>query len=580
MSLWDEEDNSNVDNNDYIDNQDFSNKEYRQFLINTLVNYSKCNNLVNELFEKLSINLIDISKENKEKILEIFTKNSKLLYSENSYLNNPIKGMRLISDIIYSKNRNNKSELELLFDKFDYYLNNDFIEFSSQISIPNEAKLYKELISIRDELFEDIKFSELVNKTLIGIGGSFSAGKSSFLNSILDRDVNADDILPTDTNPTTSIPTYLVKKDSSISSNNDTDIYTFNKDGEKSKIDKEALLAISHEFNKIYNFGLISIVNKIVVDIGCMPYENIAFLDTPGYSKSDGEEDIDENIAQNHLRNIDSMIWLIDAENGVIQHGDIKFIQSLDFNKEILFILNKADKKPKSDIKSILSTVKNSLNKANIKYTDVVAYSSHEKKEYFSVNKIECFLTKHNKSKKINFQLKIKDILKEYEKHIKDIGQKNKALLEIFNQIDTLGYSFISEVDNFENMLDKVKKDILKNNKDKINYMQLEEFLIRSIGSIDTFFNQRIYQENNKKKFKLYSTKKFPIWKIEEISRKERLLLPTFSEIQKLDKNMKDSLICKKIHYVLLSNDKQTSYNLKNGKLLEFKNSYFIYRER
>ena len=384
MSLWDDiEDTKNEDTN--IENQDFSDKKYRNSLINNLVNYSIHNNIVNELFKELSINLKDIPKEDKEKILEVFTQNSKLLDSENSYLNNPIKGMRLISDIIHSKKRADKSELETLFDSFDEFLNNDFIKFSSKISIPNEAELYKEIMSIRDELLEDIKFSELVNKTHIGIGGSFSAGKSSFLNSILNRDV--DDILPTDTNPTTSIPTYLVNKEISTSStDSEIDIYTFNKNGEKSIIDKEALLAISHEFNKVYNFGLISIINKIVVNINCMPYEHIAFLDTPGYSKSDGEEDIDKNIALNHLKNIDAMIWLIDIENGVIRNGDIKFIQGLNLKKEILFVLNKADKKPQSEIENILLTVKKTLKRANIKYIDVIAYSSHEKKEYFATN--------------------------------------------------------------------------------------------------------------------------------------------------------------------------------------------------
>ena len=487
--------------------------------------------------------------------------------------------MRLISDIIHAKNRNIKTEIEILFDKFDDYLKNDFMNFSNQISIPNEAKLYKELMNVRDELFEDIKFSELVNKTHIGIGGSFSAGKSSFLNSILDENIDADDILPTDTNPTTSIPTYLIKKESAISTNKDINIYTFNKYGEKSKIDKEALLAISHEFNKIYNFGLISIINKIVVDINCMPYENIAFLDTPGYSKSDGEEDIDKNIAQNHLKNIDSMIWLIDAENGVIQNGDIKFIQSLNLEKEILFILNKADKKPKSDIKNILTMIKKTLDKANIKYIDVVAYSSHEKKEYFSTNIIECFLIKHNRAKETNFKSKILNILKYYKRHLEYIEEKNKNLLKLFNQLDTFGYAFTSTVDDFDDTLEAIKKEILKSYKDKADYKELEKRLIENISSIEAFLNKKNHHDKKKKIFKLYSEKKFPIWKIKEISKNKRLRLPTFKEIQTLDKNTKDRLICKKIYYVLLS-DKQTSYNLKDGRLLKFKNSYFLYRKK
>ena len=492
--------------------EDFSNQENRDLLIKDWMK----KNIIEDVFKELSIQLQDLSEEEKENILQVFTQNSKLLDSKNSYLNNPIKGMRLISNIIDSKEKKEKNKLEELFEKFDNFLNKEFIEFSSKISIENEAELYRELLTIRDEMYESIKFSELINKKHIGIGGSFSAGKSSFLNSILNRDINAEDILPIDSVPTTSIPTYIVKKQQSTSDS--IDIYSFNKNGEKSKIDKESLLAISHEFNKIYKFGLISIINKIVVDVDSMPYENIAFLDTPGYSKADGKENIDNNIAQKHLQNIDSMIWLIDADNGVIRNGDMKFIKSLEFRGDILFIINKADKKPEKDIKEIIDVTKESLKRANISFVDVVAYSSHDKEEYFSSNKIESFLKSRNNLQIINFESKIIKILIEYKNHIKQMQKNSSDVLKVLNQIDLYGEEIIDSVDNFDELLQRSKKEVIKHKSDEKSYENIKKEIIEIVEKVDASFNKNLDTNNIYNKAKKYKEAKEYINAIEKYS--------------------------------------------------------------
>ncbi len=490
MGLWNEVEEDNLKENEKLN---LSQETTRDFIINDLIDYSLTNDVRNELFEKLSIKIQDISIEEKEKVLEIFTKNSKLLDSSNSYLNNPIKGMRLISSIIKKNLSKDKTKLEVKFDEFNSFLKNDFIDFSNQISIPNEAELYNKLTNIRDELSEDIKFSELVNKTHIGVGGSFSAGKSSFLNSILGRGIKADDILPIDSIPTTSIPTYIVKKDKNFNlSTDDINIYTFNQDGNRSKIDKESLLAISHEFNKIYDFGLTSIINKIVVDVDTMSYKNIAFLDTPGYSKADGEDNIDQNIAQKHLINADSLIWLIDADNGIIRDGDIQFIKSLDFKGDILFILNKADKKPKQDIINILEAIRETLVKYNIDYKDIVAYSSHDREEYFSDNKINNFLDNKNIVKIIDFKEKTLSILKEYSQYIQDTKNKSSTLLKLFNELDLYGNDIVSSLSDFDKTLNSIKDDRNQNKKDIKAYDKINNSLSEILSSMDKLFNQQI----------------------------------------------------------------------------------------
>lgn len=121
MSLWEsaeKENNMGKINKEEkeLSCENFRDKENRSILILDWIE----NNIINDVLKEIYINLQNLSEDDKEKILEIFTKNSKLLNSENSYLNNPIKGMKLISNIISPSQNNNKNNLETYYDDFTY----------------------------------------------------------------------------------------------------------------------------------------------------------------------------------------------------------------------------------------------------------------------------------------------------------------------------------------------------------------------------------------------------------------------------------------------------------------------------
>ena len=392
------------------------------------------------------------NREDIDSLIELFIDESDLLPdSQNKYLRNPFYGIEFIANIL-RKNSKEITYFEKSFNKFNNLLKFDFLYFLNSIALKNSTQLYQQLLDIRDELEEDIKFQELLDKTVIGIGGSFSAGKSSFLNSILETN---EDILPVETTPTTSIPTYIVKSSKD-------GIYTFNKEGEKSKINKDGLLAISHEFKNIYDFGLISILQKIIIDSKKMPYENIAFLDTPGYSKADGKEQTDREIAKSHLKNLNALIWLIDIDNGTIKNSDIEFIKSLKLNQdiEILFIFNKADKKPQKDIQNILQLSKETLQKEIKNSFEVTAYSSHNKEEFVlqeknkhkgikiikKADRIPFFINKYNNKNSKRFFNRIKNALDSFGNNLLEEKIKNQKNIKLFNKLDTFALDVDIEV--------------------------------------------------------------------------------------------------------------------------------------
>ena len=77
----------------------------------------------------------------------------------------------------------------------------------SDIAINEETEYYSGFIKAADKLKEIRRYTILEDKTIIGIGGHFSAGKSKFIKSI----AGIGDLLPEATTPSTSIPTYIIK---------------------------------------------------------------------------------------------------------------------------------------------------------------------------------------------------------------------------------------------------------------------------------------------------------------------------------------------------------------------------------
>ena len=108
-------------------------------------------------------------------------------------------------------------------------------------------------------------------------------------------------------------------------------------------------------------------------------YDNIAFLDTPGYSKPDSEKysaKTDEQIARGQLNSSNYILWFVQADAGTITEEDIKFIKTLREDIPKLIIVNKADKKNVADLKDIIAKIRSTLDLKGIRYLDVFAFTS------------------------------------------------------------------------------------------------------------------------------------------------------------------------------------------------------------
>lgn len=294
--------------------------------------------------------------------------------------------------------------------------------------------------SLLDRLKTPALYSMLENRNLIGVGGSFSSGKSSFLNCMFFEDgSNADDAqdsltLPEDQNPSTSVLSFLVKSKQQRSQN---EAIVINNHGAQVTIKSHELTAISHSFTDDFGINLANFISfiNIPVSSSLLP-NNIVFVDTPGYTKAQGQQEINESDrdkAYNQLRSVDYLIWIFDVQNGTIDSKSLEFIKQLAPRNKVLCIANKCDLWPDDKVASVVKSAKDNFSReltaANIKLFDVVPFSAYKPENYpRSYDRIIDFLKEASNNTSNSTSL-----VTQLQQHIETVDQLLSEAIEIYS---------------------------------------------------------------------------------------------------------------------------------------------------
>lgn len=237
-------------------------------------------------------------------------------------------------------------------------------------------ELYTDFKSEYEKFRDFILYDKLIGKNIIALGGGFSSGKSSFLNALMGKMV-----LPADIDPSTSVPTYIVSGEKH-------NVMGINVFDTKVQMQPRDIKKIAHGFGEVEDdddekvadaVTLGHVLENIFFSTPLHKYDNIAFLDTPGYSKPDSEKysaKTDEQIARGQLNSSNYILWFVQADAGTITEEDIKFIKTLREDIPKLIIVNKADKKNLPDLKDIIAKIKSTLDIKGIRYVDVFPFTS------------------------------------------------------------------------------------------------------------------------------------------------------------------------------------------------------------
>ncbi|WP_306603354.1 dynamin family protein [Azonexus sp.] len=268
-------------------------------------------------------------------------------------------------------------------------------------------------------------FPDLAQKFVVAFGGGFSAGKSSLINALLGKR-----LLVTEVDPTTSLPTYLLRGDEDA-------IHAQNLFGQHIRLADEEFLSLTHDEFVRYGSNVSRLLRSAIISRSDFPWKNLTLIDTPGYTKHEDKrhgERTDEHIARTQLNSAQAIVWVIDARQGCITEDDIKFLTTLRPEIPRLFALSRADQKPAEDIVGIVAGIRATLEKRNLPFVDVVAVSAR-RKEWSSTPILEQLSRWNGAGRELRFAHNFKHQFTRYTRHLDDERRQAQQHLNRLNRI-------------------------------------------------------------------------------------------------------------------------------------------------
>ncbi|MCI6200082.1 MAG: dynamin family protein [Proteobacteria bacterium] len=208
----------------------------------------------------------------------------------------------------------------------------------------------------------------ILGKRVVAIGGGFSSGKSSFLNSFL----GGESLLPIDTLPTTAVPAYLISGTEEKASG-------LNLFRERISLSLEDVGVLAHAVDGTGEAPLGRILRCLFISTPRQPFSHIALLDTPGYDNagSSGQASFDDrDIALKQLSGSDAVLWFVSADKGTLPQDDIEFLSLLppDIPKSV--VISKADKPlDGNELSGVADAVQSALDQNGITCENIFVFS-------------------------------------------------------------------------------------------------------------------------------------------------------------------------------------------------------------
>ncbi len=391
----------------------------------------------------------------------------------------------LIARILNAKTNNEGLE------EYQQILDNEFLEFASGVDSLKEKEIaLLTLQEIQKELQLVASYPSLFQKTIVAVGGGFSAGKSTFLNNLLGLKLK----LPEDIDPTTAIPTYCLKGKKEV-------LMGFSQNGGMVELPH---LTFDHQFLESLGFNLKEIMPFMLLSAPSVPFEFLCFIDTPGYNPGNqGYTGGDKEASKESLKHAKHILWLISCESGEIHKNDLEYLQELyEEGKQVFIVLSRADRCTKSQLEVVAKKIRETLKDNGIEFLGIGAYSAtryQEIKEFSEkshvFDSLEKFLMKLNqRSEKQNEILGyLYEVHRMYEKAIKqDANQFKRYQRELRSVgLDLMQKGFDDFSDATFNKIYSLNKEFAEQERSKREGLERLNGVINSFkDSIDKVFDR------------------------------------------------------------------------------------------
>ncbi len=413
----------------------------------------------------------------------IFNNNSRAENHHNT------EGLKERYDLI-ARILNAKMENEGL-EEYQQILDNEFLEFASGVDSLKEKEIaLLRLQEIKKELQLVASYPSLFQKTIVAVGGGFSAGKSTFLNNLLGLKLK----LPEHIDPTTAIPTYCLKGKREV-------LMGFSQNGDMVELPN---LAFDHQFLESLGFNLKEIMPFMLLSAPSVPFEFLCFIDTPGFNPANqGYTGGDKEASKKSLKHAKHILWFISCESGEIHKDDLEYLQELyEEGKHVFIVLSRADRRTKSQLEEVAIKIRETLKDHGIEFLGICAYSATRYQEYkeFSekskvFNSLEKFLIKLNqRSEKQNEILGyLYEVHGMYERAIKQDASKFKRYQKALHSVklDLMQKGFDDFKDATFNKIHSLNNEFSEQERSKEeSLVQLNEVIDLFKESIDKVFDR------------------------------------------------------------------------------------------
>ncbi|ADO04165.1 hypothetical protein HPCU_05060 [Helicobacter pylori Cuz20] len=369
--------------------------------------------------------------------------------------------------------------------EYQRILDNEFLAFSNEVEFKEQAVALRTLQELGNELQLVASYPSLFQKSMVVVGGGFSAGKSSFLNHLLGLK------LPIGLDKTTAIPTYCLKGEREV-------LMGRSQNGGVVELPD---FSFDHKTLNAFDFDLRSIMPFMLLSAPSVPFEFLCFIDTPGYNPSNqGYTGGDRQASEEYLANAKYILWVIDCQHGTIQSDDLDYLQELyeEHGKQVFIVLNKADMKTKNDLEKIATNIREILEDKGVEIYGIGTHSSegHERSKEINENSsiftpLEGFLRSLDKRSekqkeilsvlynvRLAYEKAIKEDLSKFKRYQKELRSLELDLMQkgfddfgnkIFWRIETLKREFSQKerakqesLERLEEVMDLFKKSIDK----------------------------------------------------------------------------------------------------------------------
>lgn len=357
-----------------------------------------------------------------------------------------------------------------ILSRMEKTLKEEMVKVTRHHSPPDFVPLFFDFQKEFERFREFSEFPELSRKGVVGFGGAFSAGKSSLLNALIGRK-----ILPAEVDPTTTVPAFILRgKEEAISA--------INLFGRKIFLSAEEFVALTHDYEKIHGTPMGHVLKSAHLLLPDFGWENLAFLDTPGYSRADGAEEddgLDARVARSQLNTAQFMVWIVRAEAGTLPEKDLNFLATLRPEIPKLFILSQADKREEGDVRAIVSLIRNALEKRGIAFVDVLPFSARKKSLYPKEAIIACFDRWNTRPREVLFARNFKVLFIRFIRYLDERKRDAERSLNRLNRVLTLADDGDIRKD-IEELQSRIQKE----------HRQLEEERNILLGLSATFFRE------------------------------------------------------------------------------------------